>query len=80
MEITKRFRQKIFPRDIISLTSTQKRIFALLVLMAMAYFAIFSLPNAVASQNLSMVQMFQPDEAAPLPYIFQMIAPVSTLN
>ncbi len=27
-----------------------------------------------------MVQIFQPDEAAPLPYIFRMIAPAPTLN
>ncbi len=62
------------------MTSIQKRYFALLLLMALVSFAIFVLPNAVASQNLSMVQMFQPDEAAPLTYIFQMIAPASTLN
>jgi hypothetical protein len=80
MEIYKRFRQRFFDRENISLTSTQKWIFALLLLMALSYFTVFALPNAVASQSLSMVQMFQPDEAAPLPYIFQMIAPVSTLN
>ena len=60
--------------------STQKRIFALLIFMAAAAFVLFALPNAVASQNLSMVQIFQPDEAAPLPYIFRMIAPAPSLN
>jgi hypothetical protein len=80
METIKRIRQNIFHWDNISLTPTQKRIFALLVVVSIAYFFIFALTNAVASQNLSMVQMFQPDEAAPMPYIFQMIAPVSTLN
>jgi hypothetical protein len=59
---------------------TQKRIFALLLFMALAAFILLALPNAVASQNISMVQIFQPDEAAPLPYIFRMIAPASSLN
>lgn len=62
------------------MTSTQKRIFGLLLLMAAAAFYLFALPNSIASQNLSMVQIFQPDEAAPLPYIFRMIAPAPTLN
>ena len=62
------------------MTSSQKRIFGLLVFMAVVAFVLFGLPNAVASQNLSMVQVFQPDEAAPLPYVLQMIAPAPTLN
>ncbi|HTX92055.1 MAG TPA: hypothetical protein VMC09_12650 [Anaerolineales bacterium] len=62
------------------MTSKQKRIFGGLLLMAAAAFALFILPNAVASQNLSMVQMFQPDEAVPMPYIFKMIAPAGSLN
>ncbi len=62
------------------MTFKRKRIFALLLLMAAVVFALFILPNAVASQNLSMVQMFQPDEANPLPNVFHMIAPAETLN
>ena len=62
------------------MTSVQKRIFGLLLFMAAVAFVLFALPNAVASQNLSMVQIFQPDEAAPLPYVLQMIAPSPTLN
>jgi hypothetical protein len=62
------------------MSSTQKRIFALCFLMATVAFLIFALPNAVASKDLSMVQIFQPDEAAPLPYVFSMIAPAPTLN
>lgn len=64
----------------VAMTFHQKRIFALLLLMAALVFALFILPNAVASQNLAMVQMFQPDEAAPLPSVFHMIAPASSLN
>jgi hypothetical protein len=62
------------------MTIPQKRIFALLLFMAAGAFIIFALPNAVASENLSMVQIFQPDEAAPLSYIFRMIAPAPSLN
>ncbi len=62
------------------MTTTRKRIFVLLLFMAVAAFILFALPNAVASDNLSMVQIFQPDEAVPLPYVFRMIAPAPTLN
>jgi hypothetical protein len=58
----------------------QKRIFTLLLFMAMIVFLLFSWPNSIASKNLAMVQMFQPDEAAPLPYVFHMIAPAASLN
>jgi hypothetical protein len=59
---------------------TQKRIFGLLLLMAVMVFVIFIFPNARATENLAMVQMFQPDEAAPLPYILKMIAPAESLG
>jgi len=62
------------------MTSVQKRIFGLLLFMAAVAFVLFALPNAVASQNLSMVQIFSPDETAPLPYVLQMIAPSPSLN
>ena len=62
------------------MTLTQKRIFGLLLFMAVVAFVLFALPNATASQNLAMVQIFQPDEAAPLSYIMKMIAPAPTLN
>ena len=58
----------------------QKRIFAFLLFMAMIVFFLFSWPNSIASKNLAMVQMFQPDEAAPLPYIFHMMAPATSIN
>jgi hypothetical protein len=63
-----------------TMTLTQKRIFGLLLLMAVAVFVIFIFPNARATENLAMVQMFQPDEAAPLPYVFKMIAPAESLE
>ena len=48
--------------------------------MAITAFVLFVLPNRVASENLSMVQMFQPDEGSALPPVFKMIAPASSLN
>lgn len=58
----------------------QKRILWIMILMAAAAFAIYIFPNATASDNLAMVQMFEPDEAAPLPTIFRMIAPAGTID
>ncbi|MHB0924072.1 MAG: glycosyltransferase family 87 protein [Bellilinea sp.] len=51
-----------------------------MILMAAAAFTIYIFPNATASDNLAMVQMFEPDEAAPLPTIFRMIAPADTID
>ncbi len=48
--------------------------------MAVAAFVLNGLPNAAASQNMAMVQMFEPDEAGPLPYMLHMIAPQPTLD
>jgi hypothetical protein len=56
----------------------KKRILIILLVMAAAAFALLALPNAAASQNMSMVQMFEPDEAAPLPSVLHMIAPAAS--
>ncbi len=55
-------------------------IYVILGLMAAAAFAIYFFPNHTASENLSMIQMFEPDEAAPLPSVFDMIAPADNLD
>ncbi|MCJ7584509.1 MAG: glycosyltransferase 87 family protein [Anaerolineales bacterium] len=62
------------------MASKQERIFFLLLLMALIVLILFSLPNSAASENLALVQMFQPDEASPLPYVFHMIATAENLN
>jgi hypothetical protein len=62
------------------MTIIQKRYFVFLLFIAAAVFGLFIWPNVVASENLAMVQMFQPDEASPLPYVLHMIAPAGTLN
>ena len=62
------------------MTQRQKVVFLIILLLATFVFTLFILPNSVASQNLAMVQIFQPDEAAPLPYLFHMIGPAINLN
>ena len=64
----------------IQINSNQKLIFALLMVMTVATFILIGLPNNAASQNLAMVQMFEPDEAVLLPYVFDMLAPAPSLN
>ena len=63
-----------------AMTPTQKRNFFILLFMTMIVFILFSWPNSAASENLAMIQMFQPDEVTPLPYVFHMIAPSDNLN
>lgn len=58
----------------------EHKILAVLILMAAAVFVIYYFPNKAASENISMIQMFEPDEAAPLPAIFRMIAPAENLD
>ena len=58
----------------LDMSPNQKKIFGLLLVMALAAFFLYSRPNAAASQNTAMVQMFEPDEAAPLPYLLHMVS------
>lgn len=57
------------------LEPTQRRTFIILLLLAAVIFILFAFPNAAGSKNISMVQVFEPDEANPLPYLFHMIQP-----
>jgi hypothetical protein len=58
----------------------QTIILVICLVMALVAFVGFIFPNRVASENLSMVQMFQPDEGSALPSVFKMIAPTASLN
>ncbi len=59
----------------------QKKIFLILISMAVADFFLMIRPNAAASLNLAMVRMFEPDEAAQLTPLLNMLAPAgSTLQ
>jgi len=57
----------------------QKRNFRWLLVIAAAFFILFIFPNLKASQNPAMVQVFEPDEASPLPFLFHMIKPGESL-
>ena len=58
----------------------QKRNFTLTLLIALVAFILLALPNAAASDNLAMIRMFEPDEAAPLPSVLNMITPAGGLT
>jgi hypothetical protein len=57
----------------------QKRIFLILIAMAIADFILMIKPNAAASLNLAMVRMFEPDETAQLTPLLNMLAPADSL-
>jgi hypothetical protein len=57
----------------------QKRIFRIVMLLAILDFILMIRPNAVASINLAMIRMFEPDEAAQLTPLLNMIAPADNL-
>jgi len=59
----------------IKLNSKQKRIFTILIGFAVLDFLLMIPPNAAASRNLAMVRMFEPDEAAQLTSLLNMLAP-----
>ncbi len=48
--------------------------------MAVAAFILTALPNAAASQNVAMIQMFEPDEVGPLQTVQRMLAPQPSLD
>ncbi len=54
-------------------------ILIILILISIIAFVIFAIPNARASENKAMVQMFEPDEAAPLDPMLAMIRPANSL-
>ena len=66
------------PREQISQEVGPRRgVRVLLFLLAVASFVLFSIPNAKASEDLAMVQVFEPDESALYPVIAEMARPKS---
>lgn len=59
----------------IKLNPIQKKYLLILLLIAAVYFAAFWFPNAVASEDVEMVTIFEPDEGAPLPFLLDMLQP-----
>lgn len=62
------------------MTVSQKRVVLILALISLGYFVVFCFPNAANSADPAMVQVFEPDEAMPLPYVLHMIAPYDSLK
>jgi len=58
---------------------TQKRIFSILLVLSALAFILLIFTNSVASEDAAMVRVFEPDEAAQLPYVLAMLAPAGSL-
>ena len=58
----------------------KKQIISVLALLSVIYIILFCFPNAANSADISMVQVFEADEAMPLPYVFHMIEPYDSLK
>lgn len=52
----------------------------MLILLSLTYWVIFYFPNSTAAKNIQMVMAFEPDEAVPLPYVFDMIKPADSIK
>lgn len=62
------------------MNSPQKKILSILLLASAAIFVLYWFPNQAASEDLDMVLVFEPDEAVPLSYAFDMIKPAENVK
>jgi hypothetical protein len=62
-----------------NLINPQKNIIFLSIIIIIIVITLFIFPNSKGSDDISMVQMFEPDEAVLIPYIFRMIEPAQNL-
>jgi hypothetical protein len=62
------------------MTSTQKRVFAILVCISLVYFAAFIFPNNTGAKDEMMISLFEPDEFAQYPVVAQMLEPDGSRN
>lgn len=62
------------------MTSAQKRVFLILLLISSIYFIIFILPNNTGAKDAMMISLFEPDEFAQYPIAMKMIRPESTIK
>jgi hypothetical protein len=51
-----------------------------IALISCVYFVVLWYPNSAASQDFGMVEIFEPDEAYPMPYLLDMIKPQDSLG
>jgi hypothetical protein len=54
--------------------------FGLSLLICVGYFVLFIFPNRLASENVQMVAIFEPDEFYPLRFVFNMIQPADSIR
>jgi len=62
------------------MTATQKRVFAILIFISIAYFSVFIFPNNTGAKDQMMISLFEPDEFAQYPVIIQMLEPDGSRN
>lgn len=62
------------------MTSTQKRVFTILTLISIAYFAAFIFPNNTGAKDQMMISLFEPDEFAQYPVVIKMLNPGEKLT
>jgi len=55
------------------MTSAQKRVFAILLFISLAYFSAFIFPNNTGAKDQMMISLFEPDEFAQYPVVTQML-------
>ncbi len=60
------------------LVHVNRRVLYCLLAIALAYFILLVFPNMVASDDLAMLRVFEPDEAAQLPPVLAMLAPADS--
>ena len=62
------------------MTSTQKRVLAILVFISAAYFTVFIFPNNTGAKDQMMISLFEPDEFAQYPVVTQMLTSDGSRN
>jgi len=62
------------------LDGVQTKTLLILLILSILYFLAFIPANFAASENIEMVRVFEPDEAVPLPYVFNMIKTADTFK
>ncbi len=62
------------------MSQIQKKNLLILATFNIIFFFIFAPSNLAASDNIEMVGIFEPDEAVPLPYVFNMIRPETNIK
>ena len=55
--------------------NANKSVFRSLIFISLAVFFLYCFPNSTGSDNLAMVRIFEPDEAAVLPVLQSMVTP-----